>query len=198
MRRTTHWAVGLSLVLLLAVSGRLAWLTVLVKQQAGVDEAQPADVILVLGAAAYRGKPSPVLKARLDHGLDLYRRHLARWILTTGGAGGDPDFTEGGVGRDYLIQHGVPAEAVLYESEGASTLQSVTAAAHIMQRHHLTSCIIVTDGYHVYRAKKMMEGFGATAYGSPRPNSTRDDLGYWRLCFRQAASYFLWTAGVSR
>ncbi len=198
MRRATHLAVGLIVVLALAAGGRVAWLTVEIKKQAGVEEARPADVIVILGAAAYRGKPSPVLKARLDHGLALYRGQLAPRMLTTGGAGGDPDFTEGGVGRDYLIEHGVPAEAVLTESEGATTLESTTAAARIMERHQLTSCIVVTDGYHVYRAKKLMEDGGVRAYGSPRPNSTRDDLGYWGLCLRQAASYFLWTVGINR
>ena len=82
-----------------------------IERQSTRDEAQPADVILVLGAAEYRGRPSPVLRARLDHALELYRRKLAPRILTTGGAGGDPVFTEGGVGRSYLIGHGVPSEA---------------------------------------------------------------------------------------
>jgi vancomycin permeability regulator SanA len=76
-------------------------------------------VILVLGAAEYRGRPSPVLKARLDHALDLYRKRLAPRIMTTGGAGGDPVFTEGGVGRDYLTSQGVPPEAIVVEREGA-------------------------------------------------------------------------------
>src|SRR5579871_6556269 len=88
----------------------IAWFSMQIERQAYRDEAQPADVILVLGAAEYRGRPSPVLKARLDHALDLYRRHLARNIMTTGGAGGDPVFTEGEVGRAYLAAQGVPAE----------------------------------------------------------------------------------------
>ena len=82
----------------------VAFLSVRIEQQSTRDEAQPADVILVLGAAEYRGRPSPVLRARLDHALELYERKLAPRILTTGGAGGDPVFTEGGVGRSYLTQ----------------------------------------------------------------------------------------------
>ena len=100
-----------------------------------VDEARPADVILVLGAAEYRGRPSPVLRARLDHALDLYRRKLAPRILTTGGAGGDPVFTEGGVGRSYLISHGVPSEAIIVETEGESTVHSTALAGEIMRPH---------------------------------------------------------------
>jgi len=80
----------------------IGWLTIQIYHQSEIDEAKPADVILVLGAAEYRGRPSPVLKARLDHALELYLRKLAPRVMTTGGAGGDPVFTECGVGRSYL------------------------------------------------------------------------------------------------
>ncbi|MBZ5585247.1 MAG: YdcF family protein, partial [Acidobacteriia bacterium] len=98
----------------------IAYLSVRIERQSSRDEAQPADVILVLGAAEYRGRPSPVLRARLDHALELYNRNLAPRILTTGGAGGDPVFTEGGVGRSYLIGRGVPSEVIIVETEGES------------------------------------------------------------------------------
>ncbi len=94
--------------LLAAILIYIAYLSVRIEQQSTRDEAQPADLILVLGAAEYSGRPSPVLRARLDHALDLYRQKLAPRILTTGGAGGDPVYTEGGVGRSYLMSHGVP------------------------------------------------------------------------------------------
>src|ERR1039458_9038136 len=90
----------------------VGYLSVRIERQSTRDEAQPADVILVLGAAEYRGRPSQVLKARLDHALELYHRKMASRIMTTGGSGGDPVYTEGGVGRSYLIGHGVPPEAV--------------------------------------------------------------------------------------
>src|SRR6266852_4369168 len=140
-----------------------------IRREATVDDAKPADVIVVLGAAEYRGRPSPVLRARLDHALDLYRKHLAPRILTTGGAGGDPIFTEGGVGRSYLSQNGVPAEAIIVETLGDSTVYSTAAAAEILKRMNLQSCIVVSDGYHIYRAKKMLEAHGIRVYGSPRP-----------------------------
>src|SRR5665811_531168 len=97
----------------LAVIGLLvsvAFLSVRIERQSTREEAQPADVILVLGAAEYRGRPSPVLRARLDHALELYNRRLAPRILTTGGPGGDPEFTEGGVGSTYLKSSGEPRE----------------------------------------------------------------------------------------
>jgi uncharacterized SAM-binding protein YcdF (DUF218 family) len=166
-------------------------------RQSEVDEARPADVIMVLGAAEYRGKPSPVLRARLDHALELYRRKLAPRILTTGGAGGDPVFTEGEVGRDYLVKRGVPSEAILLEAESESTMHSTAAAAEIMRRMNLKSCIVVSDAYHIFRVKKMLEFRGLDVYGSPR---RAEPKGTWRerwLFIRQAIAYALWQIGIT-
>lgn len=167
-----------------------------IEQQSTRDETRAADVILILGAAEYRGRPSPVLKGRLDHGLDLYLAKQAPLILTTGGAGGDPVFTEGSVGRDYLIRHGVPSEAILVEAEGESTIHSLAAAAQIMRRMGLKSCIVVSDGYHIYRAKKMLESEGFQVYGSPRPSSPTSGPRQWWLYLRQAVGYLLWRWGI--
>jgi uncharacterized SAM-binding protein YcdF (DUF218 family) len=167
-----------------------------IERQSTIDEARPADVIVVLGAAEYRGRPSPVLEARLNHALFLYHEGLAPRILTTGGAGGDPSFTEGEVARAYLSKHNVPSEAVIVESEGDSTVYSTAAAAEIMRRLDLQSCIVVSDGYHIYRVKKMLESQGMSVYGSPRPSPPRDD---WRerwLYFRQAIAFGLWRVGI--
>jgi uncharacterized SAM-binding protein YcdF (DUF218 family) len=167
-----------------------------IRRQSTVDEARPADVIVVLGAAEYRGRPSPVLEARLNHALFLYLQRMAPRILTTGGRGGDPVFTEAEVGRAYLSKRGVPSEAILVESEGESTVHSIAAAAEIMRRLNLTSCIVVSDGYHIYRVKKMLESGGMSVYGSPRPAEPRDD---WRdkwLYVRQAFAYGLWRVGI--
>ena len=171
-KRRTHWPGRLAgLVVLVA----LAYLAVQVRtteleirQQSEADEVHAADIIIVLGAAEYRGKPSPVLEARLNHALVLYLKGLAPRIMTTGGAGGDPQFTEGEVGRTYLSQHGVPSEAIVAETEGASTVESTVAAAEIMQRLNVKSCIVVSDGYHIYRVKKMLESRGVAVYGSPQ------------------------------
>jgi uncharacterized SAM-binding protein YcdF (DUF218 family) len=166
-------------------------------QQSNVDEAQPADVILVLGAAEYRGKPSPVLKARLDHALWLYYQHFAPRILTTGGAGGDPIFTEGEVSRAYLVERGIPSESIIVESEGESTMHSTAVAGEIMRRMGLKSCIVVSDGYHIFRVKKMLEFRGLSVYGSPRPEEPK---GTWKekwLFVRQSVGYLLWQIGIT-
>jgi uncharacterized SAM-binding protein YcdF (DUF218 family) len=167
-----------------------------IRRQSTVEEARPSDVILVLGAAEYRGKPSPVLQARLNHALWLYRQGLAPRILTTGGRGGDPRFTEGEVARAYLAQHDVPSESIIVESEGDSTVYSTTAAAEIMRRLNLKSCIVVSDGYHIYRVKKMLESDGMSVYGSPRPSQERDQWSAEWLYVRQAVAYGLWRIGI--
>ena len=167
-----------------------------IERQSTVDEAQTADVILVLGAAEYRGKPSPVLEARLNHALFLYRQGIAPRILTTGGAGGDPTFTEGEVARAYLSKHDIPSEAILVETEGETTVQSIAAAAEIMRRMNLKSCVVVSDGYHIYRVKKMLESQGMQVYGSPRPGRASDDWRQKWLYVRQAIAYGLWRIGI--
>ncbi len=168
-----------------------------IREQSIVDEAQPSDVIVVLGAAEYRGKPSPVLRARLEHSLDLYRRGIAPRILTTGGAGGDPIFTESDVGRAWLIQHGVPSEAIIVEQEGESTAHSLSAVAEIMRRMRLNSCVVVSDGYHIYRVKRMLEARGVTVYGSPRPTDPGRARNLWWLYLRQAVGSLLWEVGIN-
>jgi uncharacterized SAM-binding protein YcdF (DUF218 family) len=169
-----------------------------IERQSSIDEARPADVIVVLGAAEYRGKPSPVLQARLNHALILYLKKLAPYILTTGGAGGDPTFTESEVGRDYLAQKGVPSEAVITEAEGETTAQSVDSAAEIMHRMNLQSCIVVSDGYHIYRVKRLLEARGIRVYGSPRPQVGSPSPNQLRwLYLKQAAGFALWQAGIN-
>ena len=166
-------------------------------RQSEVDEAVHADVILVLGAAEYRGKPSPVLKARLDHALWLYYQKMAPRILTTGGAGGDPIFTEGGVSRAYLVERGIPSEAIIVESEGESTMHSTAVAAEIMRRMELKSCIVVSDGYHIFRVKKMLEFRGLSVYGSPRPSVPKGTWNEKWLFVRQSVGYLFWQIGIT-
>lgn len=175
----------------------LAYVSLQIERQSTRDEAQPAEIVLVLGAAEYRGKPSPVFKARLDHAFDLYGRRLAPRIMTMGGAGGDPVFTEGEVGRSYLIGKGVPSEAIVVENESESTVESLAMAGEIMRRMGLSSAIVVSDGYHIYRVKKMLQFRGLKVYGSPR-KETRPDPFHERWNYlKQAIGYLLWSAGLA-
>jgi len=183
-------------VLLAVLAAGFLHVTTAIARQSSVDEARPADVIVVMGAAEYSGRPSPVLRARLDHALGLWRQNLAPRILTTGGAGGDPVFTEGEVGRAYLTQKGVPPEAVIVEPEGESTAHSALAVGELLRRMGLRSCIVVSDGYHIFRAKRLLESRGLKVYGSPRPETVQEGWRRWRLYARQAAGYILWSVGV--
>jgi len=192
----TRWGLLLCIGGAIALGICLTWIAFLVRAQSSLDDAQPADILIVLGAAEYRGKPSPVLEARLRHVLALYREGLAPYILTTGGAGGDPRFTESEVGRNFLLSHGVPTEAIIMENEGDSTIYSAVAAAEIMHRMQLRSCVVVSDGYHLFRVKQMLEARGMKVYTSPRPEPARTRAEEWRRYYRQAAGYLLWMVGI--
>ncbi len=195
MKRAIAGSIGLLSILLL---GYLFYVAKQIERESNVDEEHRADVIIVLGAAEYRGKPSPVLQRRLNHALLLYLKGLAPYILTTGGAGGDPTYTEGEVGRAYLTEHGVPSEAILVEPEGSTTAESLDAAAEIMRRMNLHSCLVVSDGYHIYRVKRLLEWQHIKVYGSPRPPAGSPSKAELRwLYLRQAVGFLLWQLGIN-
>lgn len=197
-RFATKFVVCLAVAVLLGGAWWLGRTASMIERQSRVDEAQAADVIIVLGAAEYRGRPSPVYEARLRHALFLYLKGMAPRILTTGGAGGDPQFTEGEVGRTYLSSRGVPPENVLVEWEGESTVASVAAAGEIMLRHDMRKCIVVSDGYHIFRVKRLLEARGLTVFGSPRPSRAESEgAGRKWLYIRQAVGYGLWRLGIA-
>jgi uncharacterized SAM-binding protein YcdF (DUF218 family) len=181
-------------VLLLAY---LISLSIRISKESTQDEAQKSDLIIVMGAAEYSGRPSPVLRARLDHAVQLWKQREAPYILTTGGAGGDPTFTEAAVGRGYLMDRGIPATAILTETGGSTTMQSITAAAEIMSRMEMTTCILVSDGYHIFRAKRMLQYRGIKVYGSPREAGPIKPRKAWLLYARQAVAFALWKAGIT-
>src|SRR5215467_3466510 len=116
-------------------------------EQSGKDEARAAAAIVVFGAAEYDGRPSPVYKARLDHAAELYSRGLAPIVITTGGSGADPKFSEGEVGRDYLKTLGIPDAHLIAETQSDDTAESARRVATIMRANQMTSCLAVSDGY---------------------------------------------------
>jgi uncharacterized SAM-binding protein YcdF (DUF218 family) len=134
------------------------------------DLAAPADAIAVFGAAEYDGRPSPVLRARLDHALDLYRAGYAPLIITLGGQGGD-EHSEGGVGHDYLLGQGVPESKIIAETESNSTEESVEQLAIIARTNHLKRILAVSDGTHLYRIRRLLMAHGLVVYTSPRTMS---------------------------
>jgi uncharacterized SAM-binding protein YcdF (DUF218 family) len=156
-------------VVLLAAAAWFGWLYFEIRTVAAEDQARPSDAIAVFGAAEYAGRPSPVLHARLDHAIDLYREQMAPLIITLGGGGsGDAGLTEGGVGRDYLLQHGIPFDRIIPETESVDTEQQVTKLAEIAHERHLNTIVVVSDGTHLFRIRKLCEDAGLIVYTSPR------------------------------
>jgi uncharacterized SAM-binding protein YcdF (DUF218 family) len=157
----------------LVVVGGLGWLAsatavVVVSRREG---AQPADAIVVLGAAQYDGRPSPVLRARLDHGVTLYHRGMAPLLMLTGGRGFGDTTTEAAVGARYAERHGVPVPAVLVEDAGRTTSESMHAAATLLRARGATRVVLVSDPFHMLRLGILARRFGLTPYLSPTPTS---------------------------
>jgi uncharacterized SAM-binding protein YcdF (DUF218 family) len=135
------------------------------------DEARPADVIVVLGAAQYAGRPSPVLRSRLDHAFDLWQRKLAPRVILTGGQGEGDTTSEAEVGRSYLRRKGVPERAMLLETEGRSTEESVDGAVRLMRAAGLERAILVSDPFHMLRLEILAWERGLDVSGSPTRTS---------------------------
>ena len=169
-----------------------------IREQATRDEATRADALVIFGAAEYNGAPSPVLKARLDHAFDLEERGLAPLIITSGGSGGDPQYTEAGVGRDYLIQQGVAEDKILADTGSLTTYETVKAVTLLLRQRQKHTCIAVSDGFHLYRIKLMFRSLGVTAYASPAPDSPIEADSYLRTLhsLREMVNTTLWYVGI--
>lgn len=167
MKRPLRW---LALLFLLPVAG---WMLAVaaIHLFGKVDEARPADAIVVLGAAQYDGRPSPVLKARLDHAIELYREGLADTLIMTGGTAPGDTVSEAVVGKRYAARHGVPADRILTERLGMTSLQSMEAVAALMARHGLESAVLVSDPFHMLRLRLLALRVGIEGHSSPTRTS---------------------------
>ena len=180
----------------LCLAGWFLWVYGQIHFYATHDEARPADAIAVFGAAEYDGRPSPVLRARLDHALALYREKLAPLVITLGG-GGDPHDSEGGVGHDYLLAHGVPENQIIAETHSTNTEESAARLAAIAHENHLTRILAVSDGTHLFRIRALCSSKGLTVFTSPRTEAR--PLGPWDAIQRllhEIFSYTLWRLKV--
>jgi uncharacterized SAM-binding protein YcdF (DUF218 family) len=178
---------------LLAAAGWFIWLYGQIHFYATHDQARPADAIAVFGAAEYDGRPSPVLRARLDHALVLYRERLAPLVVTLGGGEGGPRDSEGGVGHDYLLAHGVPESQIIAETQSTNTEESAARLAAIARENHLSRILAVSDGTHLFRIHALSASMGLNVVTSPRPEAR--PLGFWDATTRlmhEMSSYTLW------
>jgi uncharacterized SAM-binding protein YcdF (DUF218 family) len=193
------WFLRLTLLAVLALCVFLAIASIEIVRTSTLQETHPADAIVVFGAAEYAGHPSPVLRARLDHAFDLFERGIASVVITTGGAAADPQFSEGGVSRDYLVRRGVPERSVIAEMQGSDTAESAARIAVIMRANDFHSCVAVSDAYHVFRIRKLLEHEGiGPVYVAPRPDSKPHSHAQRMLAvLREASSYLLWRVGVT-
>jgi uncharacterized SAM-binding protein YcdF (DUF218 family) len=160
-------------VTLLALLGLVCGLIVI---QGRRDEARQigaghVGAALVLGAAQWNGDPSPVLRARLDHALELYRRGQVRQIILTGGTGPGDTTSEAAVGKRYLIAQGLAADALLLEEQGTTTWESLRNAVPLARANRIGAVLLVSDPFHMLRSIKMARDLGLIAYGSPTRTS---------------------------
>jgi len=186
-RRWARWLLRSILVVLVLLVTYLAVTFVQVYRASRHDGARPADAIIVLGAAQYDGRPSPVLQDRLDHALALYEDGLADHIVLTGGRQEGDRFTEATAGYNYLRAQGVPDEALMKEVDGTSTWESLRASARFLLSRGLSEVVLVTDDYHAYRVEAIAEDIGLDATVSPT-DSRLTGTGQLRQLVRETAA----------
>jgi uncharacterized SAM-binding protein YcdF (DUF218 family) len=155
----------------IAVGGYAAYR---VWDQGNRDERPPVDAIVVMGAAQYDGRPSPVFAARLDHAIELFHEGIASRLIVTGGKQEGDRTTEAASARIYAVQHDVPDEAILTEDQSRTTLQSIRGVAAVMRDQGLASAVFVSDPSHMLRVLRMASDEGITAFGSPTRTSPQE------------------------
>lgn len=192
------WLVRAFAALVVVVAAFLAVSAVRVARQAELDETRPAGAIIVFGAAEYSGRPSPVFRARLDHAYELFARGVAPIVIVSGGAGGDPQYNEGGVGRDYLIARGIPDYNLIAETQSEDTAEQAERMAAIMRTNGIPDAVAVSDAYHLFRIKQLMKAQGVTVYGAPRSASIpRNMWGRIVGLTRESISYLFWKLHIT-
>ena len=192
--RLSRKALGriIAAIVVLGAIAWVAWVDSQIRYYATHDEARPASAIAVFGAAEYDGRPSPVLRARLDHGLALYRQNIAPLVITLGGGAPADRHSEGGVGRAYLMAHGVPGSAIIAETKSDNTEQSARRLARIARANHLGLIIVVSDGTHLFRVHALCSSMGLNVLTSPRPERGLPFTLEWKRTIHEILSYTFW------
>lgn len=187
--RIALWVLSL---LVAITAGWCWWVYGQIEYYAGTDQAQPSGAIAVFGAAEYDGRPSPVYRARLDHARALYGRRMAPLIVTLGGPGGD-GFSEGEVGRQYLLGAGVPESDLIAETQSTSSSESARRLTVIARVNHLQRLVVVSDGIHMFRLHAICAADGLDVLTSPRPRIVTEDKSRdTDTIFHEILTYTLW------
>ncbi|HEY7351328.1 MAG TPA: YdcF family protein [Terriglobales bacterium] len=196
-RTSIHWIFWIVCATIAVVLGAFVATSLSILRDSKKQELTHADAIIVFGAAQYDGHPSPVFRARLDHAYRLFEDRLAPTVITTGGSAADLKYSEGGVGRDYLIHKGIPESAVLAETEASDTAESAEWVAGMMSDDDMKSCIAVSDAYHMFRIRKLLSHQGLRVFLAPRPDSRPKSVWLRIVALtKESASYLLWKVGL--
>ncbi len=181
--RRVRWAIGVVALLgftYFAVTFMQVWWA------ARHDNTRPSQAIIVLGAAQHNGRPTAVFRARLDHSAQLYHDHVAPLIVVTGGKQAGDKFTEAGAGADYLHSKGIPDAAILRETTGVSSWDSLAASARILKQRAVTKVVLVSDPFHSLRIRLIAGDLGLDAVTSPTHTSPITGASEWRRFFNEA------------
>lgn len=185
-RRIDWWRLGwlFGALMIIAWGASLAGVLAFARR----DTAEPSSAIIVLGAAQYLGRPSPVLRARLDHAIDLWRRGLAPRIIFTGGFGDHDTTSEAAVAERYAIDRGVPARAILIENTGRSTIESLRRVATLMEGEPSREVILVSDPFHMLRLTVLARRYGLLPHSSPTRTSpiSSNIREFWRYAIAES------------
>lgn len=183
---------------LLAITISVAVLTGLIcgliVVQGSRDEPRQSGAAVVLGAAQWNGDPSPVLQARLDHALDLYRRGIVSKIILTGGVAPGDTFSEAAAGRQYLIGRQLPPEALLLDELSTTTWENMQNAAELARANGINSVLLVSDPFHMLRSLKMARDLRLVANGSPTRTSpiSGNQVEELRYVLRESGAYLIY------
>jgi len=172
---------GLAVVGCLGLAVVTGYATYRIWAQGLHDEQRGADAIVVMGAAQYDGRPSPIFAARLEHAVALFHAGLAPRLVVTGGKAEGDRTTEAASARAYAIAHGVPAEAILVEDRSRTTLESIRGVGDLLRSHGLATAVFVSDRPHMLRVLRMADDDGITAWGSPTQTSPIENDASGRL-----------------
>jgi len=201
VRARRHWFASamrflllyLFAVALLSALGWCAWVYLQIEHYAYDDEAAPADVICVFGAAEYAGRPSPVLRARLDHALALYEHGIAPVVLTLGGSAPGDAYSEGQVGLAYLEANGVPEKAIIAETKSRNTEEQARRIVAIARANGYKRVVIVSDPAHLFRIREICASDGLAVLTSPRQQvAAVGSASEWQQVWHEIVAYTLW------
>jgi uncharacterized SAM-binding protein YcdF (DUF218 family) len=164
--RILHWRPLFGLLLLLTCAGS-SYLAYTINSYAAYDATRPADAAVVLGAGVWRGRPSPVFRERINHGIKLYQDGYVDTLIFTGGIGSRDEKSEAAVAREYAMAQGIPAEAILIEEHSTSTVENLSHAQEVAQANDIETFLLVSTPYHMKRAVNIADDLGMEAYSSP-------------------------------